>query len=205
MPFGPNPVSISDQEFDRLYPEEIQTLSHMHWSSIAAIKTAIDLFSATLNPDAKILDVGSGVGKFCIYGSLISPFNFVGVEKRKKLVDISIEVAAKTKNNRVSFLCDDAVNLDWNSFDGIYMYNPFYEHKLPFHMGLHIDNEINYSEEKYSFYITKIHKKLSLLKPDTNIVVFNGYGGRFPKGYTEIFYKKINGGKMSLWRASREA
>jgi len=200
MPFGKNPISISDQDFDRLYPQEIQNLSQIHWSSIEAIKTAIDFFSATLRPGAKILDVGSGVGKFCIFGSLISEFNFIGVEKRKKLFNISNKISSKLKNNNVSFMCRDVINLDWNTFDGLYMYNPFYESKVPLNAEFRIDNEIDYSEEKYHFYTEKIYKKLQILKQGSIVVAFNGYGGIFPKGYIEKFYKKIDGVGMSLWQ-----
>ena len=196
----PNPASISNHDFDQLYPENIRKLSHMHWSSVEVIKTAIDFFSAVLNPDARILDVGSGVGKFCLYGSLLSEFNFVGVEKRRKLVQISNQIRTQIKNSRVSFLCEDALNLDWNQFDGIYLYNPFYEYKLPLSTGFHIDNDIYYSEERFQFYTRKIEKKLRLLKTDAAVVVFNGYGGDFPKEYTEKFYKKIDKLPLSLWQ-----
>jgi len=200
MMFAKNPYSISDQDFDKLYPEDIQNVSQIHWSSIKAIKTAIDFFSATLKPGAKILDVGSGAGKFCIFGSLISEFNFTGVEKRKRLFNISNKISSKMKNNNISFVCNDALHLDWNTFDGIYLYNPFYEYKMPLNTGFHIDNEIEFSEEKYEFYTKKIYKKLRLLKPGSIVVVYNGYGGGFPKGYIEKFYKKIDELEMSLWK-----
>ena len=193
-----DPASILDQDFDKLYSEDIQSLSHIHWTPIAAVKTAIDFFSATLSPEAKILDVGSGVGKFCIFGSLISDFNFIGVEKRKNLFHISNKIALKMKKNNVSFICNDAIDLDWNIYDGAYIYNPFYEYKLFKNSGCHIDNNIEYSEEKYNFYITKINKKFRLLKKGFIIVVFNGYGGSIPEGFSEKFYKKINNINMSL-------
>lgn len=200
MPLNMNTDSTSDQDFDGLYPKDIQNLSETHWSSIKAIKTAIAFFSSILPPQAKILDVGSGVGKFCIYGSLISDFNFTGVEKRKRLFDISTEIASKLQNNQVSFMCCDALSLDWDKFDGIYIYNPFYEHKIPLNTEFRIDDEIEYSENTYDFYTRKIYKKLRLLKSGSLVVAFNGYGAHFPKDYVEKFYKKVDNIDMSLWQ-----
>jgi precorrin-6B methylase 2 len=36
---------------------------------------------------ASIIDIGAGVGKFCVVGSIFTKGNFTGIEQRKKFID----------------------------------------------------------------------------------------------------------------------
>ncbi|MBI3542695.1 MAG: hypothetical protein HY075_05405 [Deltaproteobacteria bacterium] len=46
---------------------------------------------------ARVLDVGSGAGKFCLVGALSSKGRFVGIERQRRLVDLSRELAARLR------------------------------------------------------------------------------------------------------------
>ncbi len=52
-----------DVTFDDLYPEDIQNLSPMHWTPVDIARRASNFLAI---PNARVLDIGSGVGKFCI-------------------------------------------------------------------------------------------------------------------------------------------
>src|SRR5436309_3028701 len=74
----------SDEAFDNLYPINIKALSAQHWTPLNVIKTAA-LFLAP-DHEARVMDIGAGVGKFCIAGSYYAPGNFTGIEQRGNFV-----------------------------------------------------------------------------------------------------------------------
>src|SRR5207253_2009759 len=76
-------------------------------------------------PGERVLDVGSGSGKFCVVGSLATPGVFVGVEHREPLVHEARRLARLFGARRGRFLHGDALALDWASYRCLYFYNPF--------------------------------------------------------------------------------
>jgi hypothetical protein len=68
----------SDLAFDALYERRIRELSPQHWTPVRIARRAAELL--TLSGAKRILDVGSGVGKFCIVGALTTEAQFVGIE-----------------------------------------------------------------------------------------------------------------------------
>ena len=76
-----------DTIFDDLYPEHIQELSLMHWTPVDIAKKASDFLAL---PSTRVLDIGSGVGKFCITAGFFHPeTTFCGVEQRSELFTIA--------------------------------------------------------------------------------------------------------------------
>ena len=59
----------SDNRFNTLYPEPIRLLAARHWTPLNVARRA-SLFLAAEH-GARILDIGSGVGKFCLSASYI--------------------------------------------------------------------------------------------------------------------------------------
>ncbi len=61
----------SDMEFNTLYPPSIQLLSRNHWTPLSiAMKAACFLAG---DGNVRILDIGSGVGKFCLAAAWHTP------------------------------------------------------------------------------------------------------------------------------------
>ena len=58
-----NRLYIDDTGFESLLSESVQGHSFVHWTPIEVIKVAVDWLGT--NKDNRILDIGSGVGKFC--------------------------------------------------------------------------------------------------------------------------------------------
>src|SRR5436190_18491285 len=76
---------ISDTQFDQLYPLNIQQLTKRHWTPLYVARKAAS-FLAT-ERGARVLDIGSGIGKFCMAAASIRPESFFyGVEQRSRLV-----------------------------------------------------------------------------------------------------------------------
>src|SRR5438309_796822 len=66
-----------DIYFDRIYPEWARKLSRIHWTPIPVVRRAVELLTEGRELDpVRILDVGSGAGKFCLIGAAISYAQF---------------------------------------------------------------------------------------------------------------------------------
>jgi tRNA G46 methylase TrmB len=77
----------SDILFNSLYPDSIQSLAQKHWTPLDVAKKAADFLA--VSHEVKILDIGSGSGKFCLTAAYHHPdINFYGVEQRKNLVTL---------------------------------------------------------------------------------------------------------------------
>ena len=82
--------AVTDEEFDVIYPTDIQTLSRRHFTPIAIAKMAAEYLAD--QPNARILDIGSGVGKFCMIGAACTKGHFTGVEQRENLSNLANEI-----------------------------------------------------------------------------------------------------------------
>ena len=83
---------LTDLEFDRVYPSWVRRLSDMHWTPVEVARRAAALLA--VDPTTRVLDVGSGVGKFCLIGALTTRATFVGIEQRENLVTVARDTAA---------------------------------------------------------------------------------------------------------------
>src|SRR5436305_754412 len=69
----------NDKAFDQLYPEHIRKLSQLHWTPVDIASKAADFLAI---PCARVLDIGSGVGKFCLAAGSFHPETlFFGIEQ----------------------------------------------------------------------------------------------------------------------------
>src|SRR3954471_20676012 len=82
----------ADDEFDTVYSERVRSHSERHWTPVEVATRAADLLVASAY--TRVLDVGSGAGKFCIVGALATRHGrFYGVEQRADLVHAAREAA----------------------------------------------------------------------------------------------------------------
>lgn len=175
---------LSEEELDLscLYPASIQQLDKMHWSPLPVIYKAIQFLAE--GKEIKILDIGSGSGKFCLTGSYLRPETaFYGVEQRKFLVDQAVEVKNLLDRQNVQFIHKDFTQLDLREFDGFYFYNSFFEN-LP--GSDKIDDSMEYSIELYHYYSQYLGKQLESMRPGTKVVTFCSWDDEIPPGYSLI-------------------
>lgn len=177
----------SDKIFNSLYPKPIQEVAEKHWTPLEVAKKAA-AFLAT-SPDVKILDVGSGSGKFCLTAAHYHPLTFFyGIEQRANLVELSTDLAAKLQLGNVSFTCNNIANIDFDRFDHFYFYNSFYENITGTQK---IDSSVKYSEELYNYYNRYLHKQLDKKAAGTRLVTYHSFGIETPSGY-EIVHTDYN-------------
>lgn len=87
-------IHIDDSRFNELYPAHIKNLAARHWTPVDVAEMAAR-YLVEKSGD-RILDIGSGAGKFCLVGAACTRGMFYGVEQRESLVELSSALAKKT-------------------------------------------------------------------------------------------------------------
>ena len=169
----------NDAAFDWLYPEKFQQLSKHHWTPLSVAKKAAKFLAH--KPGSNVLDIGSGVGKFCIIGAYHFPdATFHGVEQRIELHDTAQATKASTGLKNVEFVHGNFTQLNLADYDGFYFYNSFFEnldHQYP------IDNDIEYSVSLYTYYSRYLFKALENAASGTRLVSFHSLEDEIPQSY----------------------
>jgi ubiquinone/menaquinone biosynthesis C-methylase UbiE len=166
--------NISDEQFDAIYPFEIRELSNRHWTSVYVAKLSA-AYLCNQKP-VKVLDIGSGAGKFCLVGATLHPRSeFHGVDIRQNLIDISNSIKKEYAISNTSFFQQDVLQMDFSGYDGIYFFNSFQE-KID--STSIIDRSSKVSVEMYVKYVKHIFNELNKVPIGTKLVTY----------YSEEFY-----------------
>jgi len=186
-------VFNNDDAFNKLYPLNIQVKAAKHWTRLEVAKTAADFLAP--EKDTHVLDIGSGVGKFCIAAAHHKPKAiFYGVEQRKNLVEYSIESCSRVGLYNASFIHANFTQLDLRQFDSFYFYNSFYEN---ISLGQKIDDEVEYSEALYNYYCNYLNKELEKMPAGTRVATFHSLEHEMPASYRVV--KTGFHGSLKFW------
>ncbi|MEP6610933.1 MAG: hypothetical protein ABJA76_03580 [Mucilaginibacter sp.] len=167
-----------DVTFDDLYPGHIQNMSQMHWTPVDIAKKASNFLAI---PDARVLDIGSGVGKFCITAGFFHPgTTFCGIEQREELYTFAEIAKSEMDLPNVSFTHGNLTELDFDDYDHFYFYNPFYENIEP---ESRIDHSVETSFELYYHYSRFIYNMLDEKPAETRLVTFHAPDSQVPPAY----------------------
>ena len=184
-------LTIDDDEFDALLPEPHRTRAGIHFTPVDVVRRASQL----LGPRACVLDVGSGVGKFCLVAAASAPMTtFVGVEQRSELVEIADRIRRRRRLRNVAFLHGDAFELDWTNFDGFYLFNPFGELRVDA-----IDRSIASDIGRYRTAVRAVRDRLAQATLGTRVVTYHGFGASLPNGYSLTAMELIGTDRLALW------
>ncbi|MNJ98996.1 hypothetical protein D3C87_167670 [compost metagenome] len=173
---------VNDSVFDSFFPEQIKKISKVHWTPLAIAKKAASFLAPV--PGSRILDIGSGIGKFCIAAAHFFPDSeFHGVEQRKDLFNLAIEAQQRSEVNNVQFLHGNFTELSLEYYDSIYFYNAFAENMIDV---ARIDESIDYSPGLYAYYSNYLCKALENKASGTRLVTYHGYEHEIPIGYKMV-------------------
>lgn len=183
---------VTDASFDRLLPADVRASAELEYTPLRVCLLAARWLTSHRR-SARILDVGSGAGKFCVVGALATRARFVGVEQREDLVAAATALARALHARRCSFRCADAFSLDWRRFDGLYLFNPFF--------GLVRRAPAVASEHAAAFeaFVRATEERLRTLRRGTRVVTFHGFGGIFPPAYRRVRSEQVGRGHLELW------
>ncbi len=187
---------VDDELFDRLFPARWREPSEVHWTSTEIVRRIIELVRPRLGE--RVLDVGSGAGKFCLVGALLSPARFTGAERRWPLVEVARSAARSLGADGARFILQDAFAMPWDGFDILYLFNPFEEHLMA--ASGRIDNGVPFSPAAYVEAVAEVTRRLEGLKVGTRVVLYWGFGGSVPPSF-ELLHRELDGdGALEVWR-----
>ncbi len=181
-----------DCGFNELFPREIQKCSRRHWTPLDIIDVSIEFLAQT---NGKVLDIGSGVGKFCIAGGYYAPgSHFYGIEQRHDLVDLAIAAQRKLGITNATFLKGNFTQLNLQDFDHFYFFNSFYEN---LDHAERIDDNIDYSPGLYDYYNRYLFSELQKMPAGTRVVTYHSLLGEIPGAYDLV--ECLEGGDLNFW------
>ena len=182
----------NDAAFDWMYPEHFQLLSLKHWTPLAITRKAAEFLAV---PGARVLDIGSGIGKFFLAAGYEFPETyFYGVEQRHELIYYAEEAKGYTQLPNVHFIYANMTQVNFKEFDHFYFYNSFYENIDPDNP---IDETIEISESLYTYYTQYLFRALDEKPSGTRLVTFHISGDEVPSDYklAEVSYDTL----LKMW------
>ena len=189
-----NGVTVEDETFDLLFPPDVRKFSQVHFTPLLVAKKAAEVLK-TMKVE-RMLDVGSGSGKFCLLAGLLNGTAVTGVEQR----DFLALAAKKAKNalrlENVNFVAGSAFDLSWKEFDCIYFYNPFCEQKTPERRMRH---DVPLQESLYNTYVQMSLSRLRDQKKGSKVMTYHGLGGELPDDYSLMYHKAVGSDFLKVW------
>ena len=187
--------TLIDAEFDAHYPPAIRDASASCWSPLAVVWRAVDL----LRPAKRVLDVGSGSGKFCIAASILAPaIAFSGIERRSELVVAAVNASAELcKEPYPVFFHGGLSDVDAGLYDGYFLFNPFGYNSYDRHRDSRTDEAV----ERRDF-LDSVRDTESLLdatRCGSRVVTCNGFGGEFGDGFYRDAVTWVGDDRLEVW------
>ena len=187
-----NSFSETKVVFDSLLPKRFQEISKVHWTPKKIIEVAVKWFEDCKS--AHVLDIGSGVGKFCVIGAQKSGIKFTGIELRKTLFKQAVKIKQELSLTNVEFINENILNVDFNNYDGFYYFNPFLEQIEEMDR---IDHKTSYSTSNFSAYENHVLEQLNKAKKRTAVITYCSPNLKLSNDFTmkEMMFE----GMLELW------
>jgi len=186
---------VADAMFDELYPWSIRSMSRVYWTPLRVALRCAELLVGRA-PGVRVLDVGSGAGKFCAIGALATQGLFTGIEQYPRLIEHATDVAALLGATTATFVQGFFTSLHPEDFDAIYFFNPFEENAWP--RPFHHDRTAPLVRGTFEGNVAEAQAFLRGARPGTRVVAYNGLGGPMPSGY-ELLEREELGCVIELW------
>jgi SAM-dependent methyltransferase len=188
---------LDDEAFDALLPAPAQQKSREHWTPLYVASLAAARLAE--HGAKRVLDVGSGAGKFCLIAAALHPqIEWVGVDRRAWLVAGATKLGARLGLTNVRFLCGDAFEQPWREFDGFYFFNPFSENLS--RPDAWLDRSVELSEERFQVELRRVELALDTLAPGALLVTYHGIGGPIPSSYEILGDEPAGTNRLRTWR-----
>ena len=183
----------NEEEFLALCPPEYQDHNSLHWTPLSIVERSVQFLSD--RPDPKILDIGSGIGKFCLAGSKYNPnASFYGVEHREHFDDFARHLKKKLKLGNVHFINGNFIDLDFSDYTGFYFFNAFFENLEDVEK---IDETVMMAESLFTYYNSALKAKLDVLATGTRFISFHSLDEEIPSSY-KLVEQDFNG-RLKFW------
>jgi hypothetical protein len=203
---GPTPAEVADElrtgrvddlVFDRYLPEPMRRASANWWTPLPVVRE----IAGWLNEAGvrSILDIGSGVGKFCVATALLTNIQCIGLEHRFRLLGAARDLARIFDvEGRARFIYGALGERPLPAVDAFYLYNPFGENL--FGDAARLDGTVELGADRFVRDIELVKALLHHAPIGFHAVVYNGFGGRMPEGFELLRTERRRAVKLELWR-----
>lgn len=192
---------LLDAAFDCLLPPAVRMKSALHWTPVSVARVAAMRLAE--HGARRILDAGSGPGKFCTVGaSTCSLATFVGIEQRVGLVAVARHLAERLGVTNARFVLGDAMAYSWAQFDGFYFFNPFAENAL----GAEdvFDAGTPAPKLRFATEALRVARRLREARRGSVLVTYHGLGGPIPSSYELMSEENPGSGRLRTWVKQRD-
>jgi SAM-dependent methyltransferase len=192
---------LEDEALDVLYPPEVGAVSGYFWPPVRVAQRAGEIFAEL--EVRRLLDVGSGPGKFCHVAAAIAPATeFTGIEQRPQLVEVASNVAARLGLENVRFGHGDATEAIGEGYDALYFFNPFAENM--FAGTDRYDTTVELSEARMFADVRRVERALSAAPQGIFVLTYHGFGGKIPDSFDLFHAERVGTDWLRVWRKARK-
>lgn len=174
----PSDADTADEAFDSIYPIRYKKVSRFHFTPVHVAQAAAHYL--VKGPNTRVLDIGSGAGKFCMVGAASTEGHFTGVEQRKNLHRLAVKLAKKQGSERVEFIHSNIMGVDFEAYNAVYYFNAFYENIVP---NSAIDQALILDKNLYTLYTQYLREQLDKMPLGTRLVTYFSFMDEVPNSY----------------------
>lgn len=183
---------MTEKNFSQLLPEYLQKASRVYFTPIHVARKAAQLLTET--GEKNILDIGAGIGKFCIVGAKHSESYFYRIEYRPSLAKLANELITHYEIENAAVLECSVMDIEFQNYDAFYLYNPFYENLVS---SNRLNNEVLLCGSLYRTYLKYTETQLDMTKPGTRLLTYHGNNFEIPDSFEKL--KESEDGLLKLW------
>lgn len=205
--YQPSPATIAaalrvgrplpDRFFDRFLPEDLKALSSDQWTPLEVVSSVMTWLQEL--GVQRVVDIGSGPGKFCVAAALISGCELVGLEQSPRFVAVARHLAELFGvQHRASFVHGALGDGELPSADAYYLYNPFAQHLFAPADDFCRGATPNY--ERYRRDVALAQDTFRRAPPGTIVLTYNGFGGLMPGSYELCRVSRELPCVLRMWR-----
>jgi hypothetical protein len=187
-----------DAVFDAFLPEDLANLSGDQWTPLEVAVMAAS-WLAQLGVE-RVVDIGSGPGKFCVAAALAGSGVFIGLEQNPRFVRVARSLARVFGvEHRVHFLRGALGQGALPQTDAYYLYNPFAQHLFAPTDG----GEATPNYERYRRDVMLAQDTFRRAPSGTVVLTYNGFGGLMPASYEACGVNRELPCVLRMWRKSQ--
>ncbi len=186
---------VDDADFDALYPADVRAAGAVYWTPVSVATRAAALLA--VGGTTRILDVGAGIGKFCIIAAAVTGTEIVGLEHRARFVDIARAAAERAGVTRVRFEHGGLEDVDPEEYDAFYFFNPFEENNWT--ADEQLDQSVPLSRQRFVLDVNRAEHLLARARVGARVVTYHGFGGAMPEGYRHVGRERHPRSYLDSW------
>jgi len=198
---GESPVdslSILDDRFDQIFPSPLRKFSSIFWTPVTIAAQASQLLVDRRG--TRVLDIGSGVGKFCLVAAALTDGYFTGIEQREDLVKAAKDAVAKHRFTNIQIIHGDVTEHSFSEYDAFYLFNPFEAYVFK---GSRMNETLPVFVNLYLKCVKHVAAELARKSIGTRVVTYAGCAHEVPNCYD--CQLSTFGEHLKLWVKVREA